>query len=324
MRIKLITTGGTIATVTDLASGSTHAELDGPQVAQLASETVGADIEVEPLALSPSWGLSVTEMMRVATVARDAARSGRFTGIVVTHGTSTIEYTAFLAELVNDTDVPIVFTGAMRLATDAQPDGPHNLSDAFRVALDRSSRGYRALVVFAGLVINARNAWKLKRDLVDAFISVNVPSGLVAGGDLTMPPKPGPHPVFNVGLEQRVSLVKIYPGLTTDEFAVATASGRRGTVVEAFAGAGGVPYLLHSALESAAGRMPVVISSRAPVGRVGTPPTGGTGEPLAHMNLISANDLTSEKAWLLLMSALGQSENAIEARALFEAYAFAG
>jgi len=322
--LKLITTGGTIATVADARSGGTRAALGGHEIADLISERVDADVEVEALALSPSWALTAGEMQHVATVARDAARSGRFRGVLVTHGTSTLEYTAFLADLMNDTDVPIVFTGAMRVATDADPDGPRNLADAIRVASDVRSRGHRALVVFAGLVINARNAWKLKRDQVDAFISLNEEPGEVSDVEVRMPALPAPRPVFKGILEERVTLIKVYPGITADQFAAATAADVRGTVLEAFAGAGGIPRHLHEALASAAGRIPVVISSRAPVGRVGVPPTGGTGEPLSPMNLISAGDLSSEKAWLLLMSALGQSANASEARALFEKYASTG
>lgn len=324
MTLKLITTGGTIATVADAATGITRVALQGGQVAELVSKRAYADIEVEKLALSPSWAMTPLEMLRVALVARDDARSGRFAGVVVTHGTSTLEYTAFLAELINDTDVPIVFTGAMRLASDPEPDGPSNLADALRVAADKRSRGYRALVVFAGLVINARGAWKMKRDQIDAFIAANGRPGEIAGDELRMPPIPAPRPIFSGTLEERVSLVKVYPSLTADMFAAATADGTRGAVVEAFAGAGGIPRHLHSALERAATRMQIVISSRAPVGRVPAPPTGGTGEPLSRMDLISAHDLTSEKAWLLLMLALGQGPSSDEARALFEAYASAG
>jgi L-asparaginase len=320
MTLKLITTGGTIATVADARSGRTRPALQSGEIARLIEERADGDMEVEQLALSPSWALSAAEMLTVATAARDAARTGRFAGVVVTHGTSTLEYTAFLAELMNDTEVPIVFTGAMRIATDPDPDGPRNLADAAAVASDPRSRNYRALVVFAGLVINARNAWKLKRDQVDAFISVNEQPGEVSGAEVRMPPLPPPHTVFTGPMEENVSLVKVYPGITAQIFAAATWAGVRGAVVEAFAGAGGIPRHLHTELAEAAVRVPVVISSRAPVGLVATPPTGGTGEPLSRMDLLSAHDLSSEKAWLLLMMALGQGANAGEARALFEAY----
>jgi L-asparaginase len=319
--VKLITTGGTIATVGSVEAGGTRAALRGAQVAELASDRAAVDVDVEEVTLSSSWALTPSEMLRIALTARDVARSGRWVGVVVTHGTTTLEYTAFLVELINDSGVPIVFTGAMRTASVVAPDGPRNLADAVRVASDRRSRGHRCLVVFAGHVLTARSAWKMKRDELDAFISLDGHPGAVDGDEVRLPPRPTAAPLFDGVLEERVSLVKVYPGITSDILRVATTGTWRGAVLEALAGAGGVPQQVHGALREAAARMPVVVSSRAPVGRVPSPPTGGTGEPLAGMGLLSAGDLTSEKAWLLLMAALGQARTDDEARELFGSYA---
>ena len=322
MTLKLITTGGTIATVAIETEGRTRAALAGADLAAFAG--VEADIDVEDVALSPSWALSPADMLRVALIARGAARSGRWTGVVVTHGTSTLEYTAFLAELVNDSDIPIIFTGAMRNASAGDPDGPRNLADAIRVATATQSHGHRALVVFAGLVIPARSAWKMKRDQVDAFISVGGNPGSVGDHDLRLPDIPAATPAFAGVLDERVGLVKVYPGLLPQMLDAAVPHDWHGLVLEALPGAGGVPSNLHPTLSAIGDRVPVVVSSRAPVGRVPSPPTGGTGEPLAGMNLLSAGDLTSEKAWLLLMASLGQSRSVDEARDLFRRYASAG
>lgn len=322
MALKLITTGGTIATVGSGKDTRTRAALDGAQIVGLVDYE--EDIDIEDVAMSPSWALTASDMMRVALIARDAARSGRWTGVIVTHGTSTLEYTAFLAELVNDSEVPIIFTGAMRIATAADADGPGNIADAILVAAHPHSRRHRSLVVFAGHVVAARAAWKLKRDQVDAFISVGASAGSVRGGNLRLPPAPHLTPAFTGELDLRVALVKVYPGLSPEVLEAALAHDPHGLALEALPGAGGVPPPLHETLRALAERVPVVIASRAPDGRVPTPPTGGTGEPLAGMNLLSAADLTSEKAWLLLMACLGQSESDAEARHLFRRYASGG
>jgi L-asparaginase len=321
LTLKLITTGGTIATVEAATGGGTRAELAGAQVAGLVAH--GEYVDVEDVSMSPSWALTPSDMVRIALTARDAARSRRWTGVVVTHGTSTLEYTAFLAELVNDSEVPIVFTGAMRIATAVNADGPGNLADAFFVAAHPLSRGHRSLVVFAGQIIPARSAWKMKRDQVDAFISVGRPAGWVRGRDLQMPEPPHTSAPFTGALDERVGLVKVYPGLPPLTLEAALPRDWHGLALEALPGAGGVPSNLHPTLRSIAERVPVVIASRAPAGRVPNPPTGGTGEPLARMNLLSAGDLTSEKAWLLLMACLGQSATADQARELFWHYASA-
>ncbi len=323
MTLKLITTGGTIATVEIAKGAGTRAALAGAQVAGLVAHE--EDIEVEDVSMSPSWALTPSDMLRIALIARDAARSRRWTGVVVTHGTSTLEYTAFLAELVNDSDIPIIFTGAMRNASADDPDGPRNLADAIRVATDTRSHGHRSLVVFAGLVIPARGAWKMKRAQVDAFISVGGDPGVVGDRDLNLPHVPAATTRSFAGvLDESVGLLKVYPGLLPQTLEAAVPRDWHGLVLEALPGAGGVPSNLHPMLRAIAGHAPVVVSSRAPVGRVPSPPTGGTGEPLAGMNLLSAGDLTSEKAWLLLMACLGQARSADEARELFRRYASAG
>ncbi|HKC20194.1 MAG TPA: asparaginase domain-containing protein [Candidatus Dormibacteraeota bacterium] len=320
MTVRLITTGGTIATTSDKSSRHTKAALDSKAIAGLLDSGSGADVEVSEIALSPSWALTPADFAHIATTARDDARSGRYSGIVVTHGTSTLEYSAFMAELVNDTDVPVVFTGAMRYANDPDNDGPRNLADAVRVATSARMRGYRSLVVFAGLIIESRWAWKLKRNERDAFISTGGQAGHV--GDTLEPPRRiSMRPALDGRIDDAVALVKVYPGMDARILEAAASSGIHGLVIEALPGAGGVPPHLHQVVGEAAARIPVVIASRAPLGQVPSPPTGGTGEPFAAMHLISSRDLTSEKAWLLLMCVLGQSSSREGARELFESCA---
>ena len=318
MTVRLITTGGTIATTSDRKSRRTKAALDSGGIAGLLG--YDAEIDVTELALSPSWALMPSDFVRIASAARDDARSGRYRGVVVTHGTSTLEYSAFMADLLNDSAVPIVFTGAMRYANDPDADGPQNLTDAVRIADDPGARGHRSLVVFAGSIIGARWAWKLKRDQSDAFISTDGEPGRI-GETVQMPQRAPAGPAFESRLDEAVALLKVHPGMDVRILEAALSSGIRGLVIEAMPGAGGVPPHMHQALRGAAARIPVVIASRAPAGRVPSPPTGGTGEPLAAMNLISSGDLTSEKAWLLLMCALGQTSSQPAARDLFESYA---
>ena len=89
-------------------------------------------------------------------------------------------------------------------------------------------------------------------------------------------------------------------------------------MLEALAGAGAVPLtMLDEIALAVAADVPVVIASRAPQGRVPTLPTGGTGSPLRTLLLLSANDLTTEKAWTLLMAALGECHDPVEASQLF-------
>jgi L-asparaginase/Glu-tRNA(Gln) amidotransferase subunit D len=100
-------------------------------------------------------------------------------------------------------------------------------------------------------------------------------------------------------------------------------SGDHGLVVEGLPGVGGIPPGMTDAVRAAASRIPVVIASRAPFGRLPVVPTGGTGERLRDAGLLSAGDLTAEQAWLLLMAALGEGGTSDDVKHRFAAAATA-
>ncbi len=308
-RLKLLTTGGTIATVTDPVSGQTRAarsasELMGSLSADWDDALQDLAVDCEDIALTPSWALTPQDMQRIALRARDEARGGKYAGVVVTHGTQTLEYTAFLADLFLDADTPVIFTGAMRYADASDSDGPANLRQAIQVACARESRGRGAIVCFAGKALPARGAWKWSRSEPDAFVT-------------TTPTRHRARRTFRGDIEPRVAIVKTYPGAPDAAMVAELDRGVRGIVLEGLPGQGGVPKTMHEAVRRAAETMPVVLSSRAPSGVLSPAATGGTGEPLREMGLISAQALTTEKAWLLLMVALAEVSGIDEVRRIF-------
>ncbi|HEU4572234.1 MAG TPA: asparaginase domain-containing protein [Candidatus Limnocylindrales bacterium] len=315
-RIVLLTTGGTIATTTG-PDGRSAPTLDPARIAGFAADEA-LRIESRELSRVPSWQLPPEEMARVALAARDAARATPDGGVVVTHGTTTLEFTAFLADLVLDVDTPVVLTGAMRRADDPSPDGPANLRDAIAVAASLQARGRGALVVFAGRVVSGHRAWKARRTDADAFVDLGGDLGHVAGDDVTITNAVSRPPAFSGRLETRVRLVKAVPGDDGALVAVAIEAGARGLVVEALPGAGGVPPRMADALARAAEGIPVAVTPRAPFGRIDGAPTGGTGEPLRDLDLLAPGPLTAEQAWLLLMAALGDGTDPADARRRFQ------
>src|SRR5262249_34922263 len=129
-------------------------------------------VEVLDLFQGPSWNLGLEAMSTVALAARAAASAG--SGVVITHGTDTLEETAYLTHLLagESTDrAPIVVTGSMRNAGQPDGDGPQNLRDAFAVARSSDARGRGALVVAAGDVHAARWVTKTDSQAVDTFRS---------------------------------------------------------------------------------------------------------------------------------------------------------
>jgi L-asparaginase len=322
-RIWLLATGGTISTTVDPGSGRSAPTLSAGDLERLV-DVAGVELRAESIDARPSWALSVDEMLAIAARARAAARDPATRGVVVTHGTTTLEYTAFLADLLLDTDTPVVFTGSMRKADHPDADGPRNLADAVAVAASEEARRRGALVVFAGRVIPARRAWKAQRLEADAFRSTGEEFGSVEDGLprwSTAGSDSGPHRPRRIGpfrgdLERSVELLKVVPGMS-DAALSRLDPGTKGLVIEALPGTGGIPPRLHEALRETARRIPVVIAPRSPFGEIPERPSGGTGEPLAEMPLLSAGPLTAEHAWLLLMLVLGEERNPDAARQRF-------
>jgi L-asparaginase len=303
--VALLTTGGTVSTTTDVATGRSAPTL-GPHELTALARLLGIRVVPRELSRVPSWTLDPPAIAGIALAARDAARDPAVVGVVVTHGTTTLEYSAFFTDLVLDVPTPVVFTGAMRRADDPEADGAANLRDAIHVAAAPEARGLGALVVFAGHVIPARRAWKARRVDPDAFVALDGDLGRVGAAGVEIVRRPTRRASFSGRLDPRVGFVKAVPGADGRMIEAVLAADVRGLVIEGLPGVGGIPPGMREAVVAAAARMPVVLASRAPFGRLPTVPTGGTGEPLREADLLSAGDLTAEGAWLLLMAALGE------------------
>lgn len=314
--VTLLTTGGTVATTTT-PDGRTAPTVDAASLASLV-DLPGITVTARQLVRTPSWDLTPSAMTTIVLAARDVAReTGQ--GVVITHGTTTLEYTAFLASLVVDVDVPVVLTGAMRRADHPAADGPANVAAAIRVAASTEARGRGPLVAFAGRVLSAGSVWKAERSELDAFVDLEGDVGRVDADAVHFLRRPRHGATFSGRLNDAVALVKAVPGADGRLIEAALAADAAGLVLEALPGAGGIPSPMHRALAAAAERVPVVVAARSPYGRMPSPPTGGTGEPLRELGLLSAGTLTAEQAWVLLMASLGDGTDARDARAMFRA-----
>jgi len=149
-RVTVIATGGTIATTAD-ADGVRRPTQDGAQL------TEGLDVDVVEVMCKDSSELAPADWDLIAAAVR-AAADGGVRGVVVTHGTDTLEETAMLCDVMHDAEAPIVFTGAIRAASAPGADGPANLMDAVSVARSEEAVGMGVLVVFGGEIHHARFA----------------------------------------------------------------------------------------------------------------------------------------------------------------------
>lgn len=319
--IQLLATGGTIATPQQ-GDAPRHSAAD--LLAAAARGGPFPPVEVEDLTRTPSWAMDLDTMIQVAQAARCATERDDIVGVVVTHGTTTLEYTAFLTDLVLGDTVPVVFTGAMRQVGDDDPDGPRNLRNALHLANHEQARGWGALVCMNGRIFTARDVRKHHGRRVDAFASTGQgPVGTVEGDLIVLgaPPSERPPPLPPEATPG-VVVIKAYPGSDGAQVEAAVAGGAAGLVIEGFPGVGGLPPGMFPSLRRATDHgLAVVLTSSAPEGRVPRPPTGGTGAPLSDLGLISAGDLRTEKAWALLSLALAHEPETAAVDAAFQSIA---
>jgi L-asparaginase len=303
-RVHLLATGGTIASrrTDDGLSATTPAA----ELLAAAGPLPGLEVTVSDLTTVPSFALTGADVRGLLRAVRERLADG-VDGVVVTHGTDTMEESAFLADLVHDDPRPVVFTGAQRPFDAPAPDGPANLADALRVAADPAARDLGALLAFDGLVFAARGVRKVETLRGAAFGAPGRgPVLRVAGGavvPLGRPPRPPALPLDLAADLPRVDVVACAQGSDDALLRAAVAAGAAGVVLEAF-GAGNVPPLVAAAAaELVAGGVPVLVCSRVPSGPV-APLYAGGGASLARDGALFGGDLSPWQGRLLLAAAL--------------------
>ncbi len=306
--IRILFTGGTISMQHDAARGGHVPTLGGAALLALAPDVAAiAPVEVEDFAKLPAVQQSLEWLSslqrRVAELAADPA----ITGIVVTHGTDTLEEPAYLLARTVAGDTPIVLTGAMRTAGEPDWDGTRNLTDAVRVAADPASRGRGALVVFHGRILPGLGACKRHAMALDAFTAPHLgDEGQVIDGGVTFfrPAAERRTAVLSAGLHARVPVV--YSMTADDGELLRSAAERADGIVVVGAGSGNLPPALAEAAFAVmeTGR-PVVLASRCLQGEV-TPVYGFDGGSAVSVRrgLVPAGPRTAQLARLELAIAI--------------------
>jgi L-asparaginase len=305
--VLILTTGGTIASLPDPETGAKRPAVSGEQlVASVPGLADIADVRVEEVASLSSWNLTPDHMLAVARRAGEVLAEPGVDGVVVTHGTDTLEETAFLTDLTLRSDGPVAVVGAMRSPDEHSADGPRNLMNAVHFASAPEARGAGAVVAMSDEIHAARWVRKLDSGLVSAFRSPRRgPIGRVTPHSLELPwlPPRGFTIEPPEGLPREVALVSAYPGMDGAVIdAVLDATGAAGLVVEG-TGSGNVPESAVDGVRSALERgLPVILATRVPGGatRSGYGSPGG-GAALRELGAVGAGPLSAGKARLLLM-----------------------
>ncbi len=320
--IAIFFTGGTISMRVDAASGGPVPALSGEEiVAQVPGLDAIADFTIINFARLPGPHVTPSKMLELAHDVSRTLNAPEITGAVVTHGTDTLEETAYLLDLLVESEKPVVFVGAMRNSSELSWDGPANLRSAVRVAADAAARGLGVLVVMGDLLLAAGEATKTHTEATDTFQSRDFgPLGIVDKDRVLVTRRPIRRQHIPASkLEERVDLIKLAAGADGRFIDFALRDGARGLVLEGL-GRGNVPVAALPAIQRAIAQgLPVVITSRCPRGRVlDTYAYEGAGRPLKRMGVILGGLVPGHKARLQLMAALGAGWSVETIRASFE------
>lgn len=319
MKLVIITTGGTIAMRHDPEKGVVPA-VDGADLVRAVPALGAWDLEVVEFSNVPSPHMTPCMMFQLAALADAWLAKSNVAGVVITHGTDTLEEAAYFLDMTVSSDKPVVVTGAMRSGDEPGADGPANLLAAARVATCEHSVGRGTLVVLNDEIHAARDVRKGHAGRTSTFVSpLWGPLGEVEeDGPLYRRSLP-PRTVLSPGVpEYDVHLVTVAAGSTGLLVDLLVEHDARGLVLEGF-GRGNVPPDVLPSVEKAVSKgIPVVLTSRVFSGRVlpvyGYP--GGACTLLAA-GAISGGELPGHKARLRLMLALGLSHHLDEIRANF-------
>lgn len=318
-RLLLLTTGGTIASE---ASDSGLVPRESGQSLVQRLEKLPYDIDVKDILQLDSSNIQPEEWQLIATEIYD--NMDKYDGIVLSHGTDTMSYTAsMLSFMIQNVKVPVVLTGSQVPINVVLSDAPDNLRLAFVAAATCEPAIYLA---FDRKVMLGCRTVKVRTINFDAFESVNLPpiatvtsDGLVFNKTISLP-KRNKNCQLKTNLETQVSLVKLFPGFDPNLLFAMVDAGCKGIVIEAY-GLGGMNYIRRN-LVAAIGKLidqgiPVITSSQCLYER-----SDLTRYEVGRLALlegaISAQDMTSESAITKLMWGLGQGMDVHQIARLFE------
>ena len=317
--IVIVFTGGTISMRHDPAAGGAVPALSGRDILDLIPQLRDiAELEVDDFGAFPGPHMTVQRMWSLRNRIREHLGRSEVRGVVVTHGTDSLEESAYLVARSLASEKPIVFTGAMRTSSDLGWDGPANLGASIRVAASDAAAGCGTVVVMNDRIFAGLDVTKAHTQMLDAFESPGLgPLGVLDDGRIVFRRAlPGqPETIDAAELGGPVEIVFAYAGATSLLLDAARESGQ-GLVIAGM-GRGNVPPDMVPGIERwIQDAKPVVMASRALRGRVGrTYGYFGGGRKLSELGVIFGGSRRPQQARIDLMLALGAG---LDPRAVME------
>jgi L-asparaginase len=319
--VAVVFTGGTISMRFDPAAGGAVPVLSGREIlAQVPGLENIAEVITTDFARMPGPHMTPAKMFELAKCVRKQLENPQVRGAVVTHGTDTLEETAYMTDLLINSDKPIVFVGAMRNSSELGWDGPANLRSAIRVAIEPTATSLGTLVMFNEKFFAADEAIKMQSDSLGTFQSRDFgPLGIVDQDKVIVKHRRMERNFISATrVEEHVEIIKLSAGSDGKLLRHAIEDGAKGIVIEGL-GRGNVPITaLEEVKRAAASGIPIVITSRCPGGRVlDTYAYTGAGKQLKEMGVVLGGMIPSHKARIQLMLWLGAGIGTQKIRKMF-------
>jgi len=321
-KILIVFTGGTFSMRPDKTAKGVLPRYSGEQLINKIPEVKkAADISCYDFGKYPGPHMTPEIMMELSIQLKKKLKEEKYNGVVITHGTDTLEETAYLLDLTIKTNTPIVLTGSMKNSSEPDWDGPRNLLDSVSVCLNENSCGLGVLVCMHGEVNAASEVTKIYSNEFETFQSLDFGSlGFVQKGKVIYNRTPRHQELIRTKkVNSNVDLLTVYAGMDEKFFKFSADSGADGLVLEAL-GIGNVPPKAFEGIKYVVEKgIPVVLVSRCPAGEtdyIYSYP--GAGKHLHDLGVIFTDYLNGQKARIKLMLALGKTSDRKILKKIFE------
>ncbi len=320
--IKIVFTGGTFSMKIDDITKTAVPFFHGVDLLEKIPEAKDlANISIYEFGNFPGPHITPEKMHDLSLKIKYFAQQEDVDGIIVTHGTDTLEETAYFVDLTVKTEKPIVFIGAMKTSSEPDWDGPKNLLDAIHICNNQNSKKMGVLVCLNGEINAASEVTKTHTEDIETFHSLDFGAiGLVERGQVIFNRAPRKLETLETeNINTNVDLIKVYAGMEDKFFHFAADSGAEGVIVEAM-GVGNVPPAVFEGIKYIIQKnIPIVLVSRCPAGEtIDTYGYPGAGKWLKNLGVIFADYLNGQKARIKMMICLGITKDLNQLRKMFE------
>lgn len=321
-KVAVIFNGGTISMKVDPRIKAAVPTLTGEEIMAMVTGIENyAEIESYTFSNLPGPHMTPDTMLELSKYIENILNREEITGVVVTHGTDTLEETAYFLDLTLKTEKTVIVTGAMRNSSELGYDGPSNLAASICTVISEESRNRGVMICFNDELYCASEVTKANSMSLDAFQSPNFgPIGIVDNNQVLFyrDSIKKQHIDFDE-LETKVDLIKCTAGMDPGYLEYCINRGARGIVIEGFGRGNIPPQMVEGVKRAIDSGVAVVLTSRCYQGRVlDSYGYHGGGKELRNLGIIMADILPGQKARIKLILALSHTRDLNLVKEIFE------